>query len=553
MTLQYGETRPALSAEAIEELWFYLLRDAEVREAAVTSLQASYFNPDTEAHLILLWLVTSEAHKQGTVRYRALRRALSMQIDDDRGLTVTPQAAQYLLCESEVRDDTGLLDFAFNHVAAETLPTSDGIALLRQFLEERSVISPLQQLAMSQQCGTVPTNYSQILSSLSEQRDRIQQLGASAAAEAIPENWFPTPIRGIPSMVAPFDHFLPMGQPFRGVLGLLAPINGGKTTTVSALAVNTAKQFQHAHDADGEPLRMVVLATYEEPLDRLRNRVIAAAAQVSKTTLDTARTWDDVAGPGERRQYEGRIDAQPEYRDGENLLSERERIDLARHWVNRNVRLLDMSGIARDGGSRPLGSGYIPELITELRKLERQQNMTIGWLGIDYMGKMIDRHLRGAASDFDGLRHWIRGTPDEFRCKIAEPFDCTVWLMHQLSGESNRRGAAARVSHADAAEGKMFAENLHYCFALGTRDPGTGMSLLHCTKDRDGGKSGQQLIVEVDGELQCIRNRADEFAIDAITNRIEAARDIHRMGGEAAAVATTPPQQITHDAHNWGP
>lgn len=541
---RFEEPLQRLTTAEVEDLFLHLLRDREVFEEAKQYVLPEHFDPDTETPMLLLWTTLVEVWDiHGAIRYRTLMAAVRTAIEEDGGDTLTRRNADYLVTESNERDQAGFLHYALTHVQESELDTQTGMALLRRFLEERAIVDRLQELAKLRDQGGIPVTYADILETIRDDRDRIAQVGQSTGSEVIPMDWAPTPVVGIKSMVESFDRFMPNGQPLGGVMGLLAPMGVGKTTSAVQLVVATARYLQYLHDECGEPLQLCVIVTYEEPIERLRNRIIACAAQVSKTTLDTAGSWDDFAPTGKPKAYEKRLQMDAAYMDESGrALGERERIEVARQWVNRNIRIIDHSGLGGDGKLVTRGDGYVPELVAALQRLRRETGMEIAQLVLDYMGKMIDRHFRRNNVDYNMLRHWIRGCPDEIRMKIAEPLKCAVWLLHQLSGENTKKGATARLHHSDAAEGRMFAENMHYCFVIGNKDERTRASLLHCSKDRDTGNENKRTIVELDGEMQTLISREGQLAVDNISERIQDVSDMRRMGGDAAVAHAASPR-----------
>jgi hypothetical protein len=87
---------------------------------------------------------------------------------------------------------------------------------------------------------------------------------------------------------------------------------------------------------------------------------------------------------------------------------------------------------------------------------------------------------------------------------IAVPFNCSVWIMHQLSGEANKGTWAKRQTHADAKGTTSFAENLWFCFQLGLPHPKLKAMEFRCGVARRTAV-GDPVIVRLDGELGTIR------------------------------------------------
>jgi hypothetical protein len=75
--------------------------------------------------------------------------------------------------------------------------------------------------------------------------------------------------------------------------------------------------------------------------------------------------------------------------------------------------------------------------------------------------------------------------PDPRGARRLLPFDCTVMLAHQLAGGDIKKIPPFRyVDHLDAQGSKAFAENLHACVCINTKDEAVHVSTIHWSKIR---------------------------------------------------------------------
>jgi hypothetical protein len=122
---------------------------------------------------------------------------------------------------------------------------------------------------------------------------------------------------------------------------------------------------------------------------------------------------------------------------------------------------------------------------------------------------------------------------------LAERFGCTVWLIQQLSGDANRRSAAARLTHADAGEARDFAENLVNCMVFGVKDGETGACRVFYTKGRRSENQGTDTLIGLDGGFGRTVSAAGSYRVH--NDKIVQARLFNEIHGEPPKVAAGPP------------
>ena len=92
-------------------------------------------------------------------------------------------------------------------------------------------------------------------------------------------------------------------------------------------------------------------------------------------------------------------------------------------------------------------------------------------------------------------------------------------MLHQLSGQANQKGSAAKVYHTDAAESKSFAENLDFAFVIGAVND-LGLCQINATKHRRTADC-PAAIVRVRGEMSRVEGTGNKYAIDPYTHTIQ--------------------------------
>lgn len=183
--------------------------------------------------------------------------------------------------------------------------------------------------------------------------------------------------------------------------------------------------------------------------------------------------WEQLSQPGRLHAYELEMQRGQEY-----PLSELERYQMRAPQLRQCCQILDYSGSAEFPDA---GSGYIPELVSGLMRLERK----ISLVYIDYAGLICTRYLQ-STGNFDDRRYraLLKHFGDDVRRQICERFNCTAWVAHQLKGAAGTASPTKLMHHSDAGESADFADNMTLCFCLGTEDKSTGCRVLNPSKVR---------------------------------------------------------------------
>lgn len=467
---------PGISDVKLDVIMIGMLRSVTFFDEAKRFVHVSHFIPGTEAHYILLYNLLCRLRMQYSRFHHTLLEA-EVLVANHQDPQVMSDAQWWRLLD---RGPGGLLYCAY------TLPV-DNVDLeqcqryLREFLYERGVANPLRAVMATATQHAYPANLSQFLDSVQAARLQVENVGRSPIVETMPDP---------DTMTEPAMVFRPTGcsfvdQPFGGqrvgdANGILGVIGSGKSTMAAHMGVCMARSEVAAAAAEGRQIRPTVILTYEESAKKMLPRVWSAAAQIDRKKLEkmvNARRELTSAAQNNLADYEQSLAGQGSEREGEY-----ERWVKARSWLNESLFVMDMSGSEISPGA---GGGYVPEMVTALEQL----NVHRGGVGfqavlIDHAGPVCERYMHAKNMEQSQLRTLLKQVGEDTRRCIAERFQCTVWLMHQIAAANGTKQSTAKLHHTMAAESRAFAEYLALCGCIGVPDPQSGCRLLHWSKTR---------------------------------------------------------------------
>ncbi len=424
----------------------------------------------------------------------------------------------------EIDDLNGFIEAAFDPEQwREDVETSEhhaswSIKRIKRYLEDRLVDRTSAGLVDR---GRVVADLPSVLTQLHAKAQEIAALAEEGDVEFLPEGWSVDAGINIFSTYLSFiDKFLGGGHAPGEVYGIMGPFGSCKTTLAIMLAVNAAR---HAHaeratnaDYDG----YVFYVSFETRIKEMRLRAVSYAAEVHRDSLQNmgadglkALSTAKHLKKYEKKRFRKQLD------NGEKVLGEQGRVKRAAKYLNTRFIGIDLTG--HDSKRRQAGGGFVEEIAriiaTELRRRGTKARATA--VIIDYVGAMAKRHLAAIGKDESALRHYISGAALKARNQIADQFDCPVWLIHQFSGEANRRAPGGRYHHTDAAEAKNFAENLDFAFVVGNLTD-SGLGQIVATKHRRQRAMPPEVIF-VDGEFNDVTYPNKEYVIDPQTRAIK--------------------------------
>jgi hypothetical protein len=534
------QDEPRMTPTELEELLVHIIRAPTVYSEARLHMEGDDWDPHNERHYRILVtelfrLGDSRVYPAGEIPYVAVHNEVGRVLDDDPMLkTAQHQIHDIVGRPLDPEPYNGLLYHAYKVEEADLSPQY-GLTLLKKFLRERQVLDKVRRVIDGAGGRNVP-GFGLYLSKITLKDRAVEAIGSHPFQRMLPAGWVPTTIETTPLGIKWADELIG-GQAPGDVNAILGPFGGGKTMFAVQLAVERSKLCMAWHvngDAGHARLRKVIFASYEEDIERdIRPRTLSCAGRINKKTLEAIKSVDDLSRKGHLLPYELAMYEMQAITDPEQMDGEYERLMKADAEVGANLQLMDMR---KDGR----GNGWIPELAAYIERQQAQEDWAIDTIIIDYTKIMCRRHLKAQDKDPDRhLRHLINETPMVAKMDLAERFGCTVWLIQQLSGDANRRSAAARLSHADAGEARDFAENLVNCLVFGVKDGQTGACRVFYTKGRRSENQGMDTLIGLDGGFGRTVSATGDYKI--VNEKIVQARLFNEIHGEPPKVAAGPP------------
>ena len=491
------QRRPITPKKTLEMMLCVLITNADAFVSVNGLLSPKHFE-DVSPHLSVIWNAVTQLYAENN------------ELPDQHMIATT--VAALVDDDPDAMDDEGLdavnsfLAYAYelnskSHLATNKVYADWAIRQVQRFLEERLAIRVSTELITAYNViDNLPLKSQQI----ADEANRIAEISVGEQLIAYPSDWLEDPeastIR-ISTGLPYFDKYMRGGIARGEVASLMGPYGAGKSTFAYMLGVNWARRsyVESCLNPDLRPEVSFVIS-YEDRLYEMRQRGLGYAAELPVDTA-TALSQPDVRNHLSTRdhlkEYERERFADAIQR-GEPVLGEQERIQHAVQIINQHMVYLDMTGYTKPG----VGGGGLNEIARVISQELRKRNARCGMVIIDYVGAMVKRYMATNNSPIAELRHYIQSTPGDARSRIANVFDCPVWLFHQLTGAANNLKSGVVASHTEAAEAKNYAENLNWSFSLGQPNE-RSLAILACTKHR-GAKAMPPSVIRIDGNMYTI-------------------------------------------------
>lgn len=471
-----------------DALFAHLLRSREVFEAGKEHLKPEVFDRKVDALYLVAWkAVCGVVEKHGIDMVFAVGSKPRFYIETEAASIL--HANPDLLTDEQVEQLLGdspnaLFRYIYDELKEEVLDRNAAFHWLRKFLTE--AVQREASAAIKRHENHVFVDMPGLLDGIQKRYAQVQSVGQALSDQLFPEDWEPEKL-DIRSTGIPFlDQFMRGGRVAGEVYGILGCYGAGKTTLAIQMTYRGALKDQELFDSGvDKELGWWYLFHYEAPKKEILQRLLSHAADIPRSIVeDHDREFSPFStseDPSSYKQYE--LDRYKlQFQMGELPPGEKERKKAALQRINRNVMAVDMTGMpGADGISR--GSGYVPE-IAQILSSEVAKKRRIAGVIIDYVGVSSRRYLAAKNGRSEDLRHLVGGFPDAALQRIALPFNCHVWLFHQVTAASNNLSPTTVLNHTHSAEGRNFGENVWYSFVLNREDPQTGCRTFTCSKTR---------------------------------------------------------------------
>jgi hypothetical protein len=508
----------------------FLRHERLFTESLRAGMSADHFatHPTERRFYVLLGSMQRLHEQHGTL-------TKTMLIHDIAGMVVNNTASLSLQELTLLIGDTetntvGLIEEAFESPKLdeekENAERNYAESILRRFLNSRLIRASLQDLLNRTQGDTAPVNIDKVLDSFCQKSQRVRHVGTkvenAAMLPVFNDASITLPPPPDPTNIQWIDTFIGGIRP-GDLLGVLAPFGGGKTTMLISATVRIAENYHLTNQN-----KLSVFIGFEDGADKTKHLCWSAATHIERKLFsfdETSKFWEHFSTSANLKPYEFDL---PENHNGKILLGERERWEAAAEWYNKNFVYLDF---AHSHGNRSMGGGGPSELAEALHKLQEERKMEIGFIAIDYAGLMIERmvaadNISAMAKVQESMWRYIKTLPDQLRRHVADQFNASVLIAHQLApGDIRTYPPTKFIHHHDSQGGKSFAENLHACFCLGVRDVDTKVCTLNWSKIRAFMPPSTTALVKIHDHYVDVNVVTDKFRVCSGTRKILDKRD----------------------------
>lgn len=509
----------------IETLMAHVLRIPSLLTQAVDDLKPEYFSGAGEAHLRLLWetAIMLYGRHDGRVTYTSLKGYLEQLEIDDSELLTDGQWDTLLNDKPPV----GFLWWAYKVYPEADLDDDYGSDLIKRFLAQ--IVWERAQAAVGDTYDSIPDNFQPAIIEASRQLELIENMGNDVDYAPYPDSFERSPIVVTPLGFQPLDRLIGGLSPGER-MGIMGPLESGKTALGVQLTVEGARLAQAAADDRGEALKHWYFVEYEQPVDpQIRSRLWSYAARIPRNRIDKLHVPYELGTVENRPDYELKKFAR-EIREDPNFPSERERFELEVRKLNRNLHMRDFSGVGKNGNN---GTGGVAEIAAVLERNYKKHGWLPGGVVIDYALIMVKRYLLARDKDMSELRHHLSAVPDQLRRLICDRYGIPVIIFHQVSGAANDKKPGQPMKLTDSGESKTFAENLDICVCIGVKEPVSRVCMLHVAKARRERASGKTVLVRVDGKYSRMVGVDKQFMVTK-HREIRSREEMEQMQGAEA-------------------
>lgn len=503
-----------------------------VQDAIGLGLAPEHFNnPDERGFYYLFAALSNLAGKFGAVSQEMLVTELRAWENSGTFATV-PSVVDFLFGDGTAKN-SGFIAEAFSSVSGDPQQLRSQKAyvesVLQRFVRSRVIRDGLQRELRAAADAGVSTRLDESLNHWTTKAQAVSFIGRAVANNAV------MPEFGSKIILPPTAEVtgLPWIDDYIGgfregdLIGCLGPFSGGKTTMLAIAAVRMAQNYYIRGQR-----KLAVFIGYEDGAAKMNHLFWSAAAHIERKLFDAGKNfWELMSTSGAPKDYDRHL---PENKNGKIILGERERWEMAREWLNKNFVSLDFSANSVNGPG--YGCGGVDEIVSVLKKLQDQTGMEIGLVAIDHVNPLVNRYLAQDSRTKNAEQIWrqIQQLPDELKVKVSVPLRATIFLAHQLAGgDIKNRPVYRYVDHLDCQGSKSFAENLHACLCINTRDPDTRVSTINWSKIRATVPATQFGLVRMDATVADIHLVNDQYIASETSRRIV-------KKGEAGFVTADP-------------
>lgn len=512
------EKLPPLSTKSVANMMAGIVRRKRAMRTARTLLEDQHFYRE-EVHWAVVWGLMCDWWDDGEL--------MPGLADMEAGLDQVVEDNPAALTESEYKLIRKFLKQTFRRdieefVSKKTLKT------LQRFLRER--IRSLMQSELD--TPNTPVELGGNIKTRIIQLEEVEGITNGRCRRPFEGNkkWKPRGVIKHDTGCAFLNHFLRGGHARGEVQVLIANYGGGKTSLAIQLVVESAKRFwRDWKSGKSKVLRLCYLPFYEGAYEEFQMRLLSYVARIHKNSWEDINDGIELSTSDNLKEYERKMYAEA-IAEGEPVAGEQERMEEALKVINRNIILVDCTGLDREHPEQGTGRNGMAQEIASIIRADMktyQPHEVPGLVVIDHVSAMVERHVTDGPGKRDHLRTLVGKFPIHASNHIAKKFDIPVWIMHQKNTSAQARGPGYIPHHTDSAEAKNFGENADFAFNFGTPDA-KGYFVVSCTKHRRQPQV-DHIVAKLNGEYGSVIDTRGEYAVDQISNKIVKKSDLKKV------------------------
>jgi RecA/RadA recombinase len=492
----------------------------------------------SESGLVLFWRAVCSAadDTNGSLPAdpRVARELIALKAN--QVLNGDPTRAYFsVAAEKLVFDPNGMLDdFVSMPVSVEL--EDKAFELLAAFIRERVASDPIRRAIAGLSADESIGNIELVLSAIENKARSLIGLSVDPGSPAVVKGYVPTGRRCVTTKMAFLDRLMGGGQADGEAYAVLGPSSGGKSALMVQVALESSELEAAAAFELGEPkARNWYYFSWELTEAQLRERVYTYGAKISfdslKLRANHGTPYSTATDMSTVKEYEHDPYVNSPGNPFQGEIERIERFEAQRYsGIGANFKIVDYSSFQNDSG----GGGF-DEIVAYLKR-EIARGERVGGVVIDYAGLVAERYVAQRQLDPDSVYQVLSSFGSMCRSRIAIPFTCRVWALHQLKGESAKR-KYGQLHYSDAKGCRNFADNFDFSIEFGMYSPANGLVRFSSTKHRHASAVSDGVFAKFDSRFGAFVATDKEYAIDPMTgNPVEREHLDRVFGGASGAV-----------------
>lgn len=499
-----------VDAFMLDLLLTHILRQPKVFQVAQQNLLPEHFMNVGEGHYRAIWETALEYwNKYHTLpTYQALSGMVLSRMEADPGYM--PET---------IKTAADLMEWMYGPQFPETelSPPAAAMEWLQDVLMDRVVGHQLRE-QMRIGGGFTVKSLPAMVTKLSDLMGRVAVVQSFPTGLAVPERWEESAVPLRTTGIKMLDDAMFGGVEPGEVHVILGPTGVGKTMLGTQILTASARVTNELCATGKGTPELSVYFSYESPARDLQVRVMSYAARIQKTRLERMATFDDLTTEGKLMEYEINMQRANAAAAGSRIAGERERLDEVRPWLNKYLRLVDFTGV-KIPGEPVRGYRGLDECREVVDHFQQSSGYPVGTIVLDWAGMIVERYLRTKGLPLDrNLTTELSSFVDRVHEKLTAPTGARAYVIHQVTGQANKKRSGTMLHHSEAMNCATFAVNAWFAFCLGNKDNESNTCKFGATKTRRG-EGRAPVVCRINGGFGELVP-TDGYEIDQLSGRI---------------------------------